>query len=452
MNRCRSILLASMMGFLFLFISNSLSAISSYSNADYLRTLNRFASVGTMDSMFFNPAGTVRMPDGIYIQGNVDFPIVSRSLLDLKPTYKTMGLGLPATSVGFVYKRAGSSVFVTLMPSVANGLKLPGLVVPPAAAATPAEPGESESDQARKKQEAASTTVIDSDYNFQVMMYELTAGGAFSFNDVVAMSFGARLIADIDTTAINYTFSQAEKAYREKYKNDVMTFGAAMHAGLLVTPAPWFAMSLNLHSGGFGIGQRSVVSKILPPSEEEEGGPKTTPSIGEKRPQEGGFIVRGLPARLDLGFLFDINDIMKLQLTGQARIQLFKNTDKGVTFDLSSISLGYSAGLGMDFKFTPNFTWGLGVLYSDDRIKDTSYYTPVDSLNAVRLRSITVGTGVTFDMGDMFGMSLSAAYPLYFTTENGFSVSDLTMPGGRKAKISDVLIAIGLNVKLDGLF
>lgn len=452
MNRFRSIL-AGMMGFVFLSVSGNLFAISTYSNADYLRTLNRFASVGTMDSMFFNPAGTVRMPDGIYIQGNVDFPIVSRSLLDLKPTYKTLGLGLPGTSVGFVYKRAGSSVFVTLMPSVGSGLKMPGLVVPatttsPPALLEPPQPGPTEPGPGAGARNTT-ITVIDSDYSFQTMMYELTAGGAFSFNDVVAMSFGARLIADIDTTAINYTFSDGAKAYREKYKNDITTFGAAMHAGLLVTPAPWFAMSLNLHSGGFGIGMGNATSNILPAGTQA---PATTPSKLEKRTQGGGFLVHGLPARLDLGFLFDVNDIMKLQLTGQARIQLFKNTDKGVTFDLSSISLGYSAGLGMDFKFSPNFIWGLGVLYSDDRVKDTAYYTPVDSLNEVRLRSITVGTGVTFNMGNMFGMSLSAAYPLYFTTEKGFSVTDLTMPGGRKAKISDIIIAIGLNVKLDGLF
>ena len=429
MNRYRSVLIA-MMGFLFLSVSGSLFAVSGYGNADYLRTLNRSASVGTIDSMFFNPAGTVRLADGIYIQGGVDFPIVSRTLPTLTPSYKTMGLGLPGASLGFVYKRAGSSVFVTLMPSLSSGLNLSGLVLP-----APRPP--------------AQISVIDADYHFKNLTYELTAGGAFSFNDVLAMSFGARLIADMSLTGIDYTFTATQTAYKEKYSRNLMTFGAAMHAGLLVTPIPWFAFALNLHSGGFGVGVNSVKSVILPTA---ANAPALSPSSQEKRPQSGGFVVNGLPARLDLGFLFNVNDVMDLQLTGQARVQLFKNTPTGVSFDLFSVTFGYSAGLGMDFKISKNFIWGLGVMYSDDTIKDTAYYSTVDSLNVVKLRSITVGTGFSFNMGDMFGLSLGAAYPLYFTTKNGFSVSTLTMPGGGKAKISDILIALGVNVKMDGLY
>ncbi len=430
MNHYRSVLIA-MMGFLFLSVSGSLFAISGYGNADYLRTLNRSASVGTMDAMFFNPAGTVRMADGIYIQGGVGFPIVSRTLPTLTPAYKTTGLGLPGASLGFVYKRAGSSIFVTLMPSLSNGLNLPGLVLP-----GPTPP--------------AQINVIDADYHFKNLTYELTAGGAFSFNDVLAMSFGARLIADMSLTGIDYIFTQNITAHKEKYSHNLMTFGAAMHAGLLVTPIPWFAFALNLHSGGFGVGRSDVKSLILPMTANVP--PGLWPSRQENRPQSGGFVVNGLPGRVDLGFLFNVNDVMNLQLTGQARVQLFKNTPTGVSFDLSSVTFGYSAGLGMDFKISKNFIWGLGVMYSDDTAKDTAYYSTVDSLNVVKLRSITVGTGVSFKMGDMFGLSLGAAYPLYFTTENGFSLSTLSIPGGNKAKISDILIALGVNIKMDGLY
>lgn len=429
MNRHQTALIT-MMGFLFLSVSNSLFAISSYSNADYLRTLNRSASVGTMDAMFFNPAGTVRLPDGIYIQGGVDFPVIYRALPTLASPYKRIGLGLPLADLGFVYKRAGSSVFVTLMPSVGNGLNLPGLTL-----------------SGKNPPPAGMITVMDADYSFKNITYELTAGGAFSFNDIVAMSFGARLITDMSLTGVNYTYIDAGNPYKEKYSNNLITFGAAMHAGLLVTPSPWFAMSINLHSGGFAAGKNNVKSVILPTA-----GAGKPPSDHENRPQSGGSVVNGLPARMDLGFLFNVNDVMNLQLTGQARVELFKNTPTGVSFDLPSVSFGYSAGLGMDFKFSKNFTWGLGLMYSDDTTKDTAYYSAVDSLNIVKLRSITVGTGFSFNIGEMFGLSLGAAYPLYFTTENGFSLTNLTMPGGGQAQISDILIALGINIKMDGLF
>lgn len=412
---------------LVLFSYNRIFAITGFANADYMRTLNRSASVGTIDTMFFNPAGTVRMPDGMYVHVGLELPITTRSFTipgDL--IFGGTGLGLPSGSFGYVYKRAGSSLFFTIMPILSSGLKI--VEVP---LSLPGIGGKA-------------------NYDFNEMSYEITAGGAFSFSDLLAMSFGARLITDISVKSIDYSYVTTPVPPTgsgvEQYKNNTFALGVAVHMGLLFTPSPWFAMSLNLHSGGINIGMDFVKS------EQRFVGTPVNPSELDGRAQSDGFLVSSSPFRADLGFLFNINDTVQIQLTAQAKVMLFNNNAGTINFDKDKIGFGYSAGFGMDFNLTSSVIWGVGVLFADERVQDASYYTKIESLNVVAMQSLSFGTGFLFSMGDVFDLSISAMYPMYFSLDNGFEIIKFSTPSGAIKEISDIFISIGLSFKMHGLY
>lgn len=401
-----------------IFFCVQLWAVNSYAHPDYLRTLNRFASVGTPDAMFFNPAGTVYLLDGMYLQLGIDLALMVRGI-EFPGTGEfasTYDLSMPDLSLGFLNKRGNSSFYFTVLPIVSESLRIKNVVLN-----IPGYPATSTNNR-----------ILDTEY-------EMTFGGAFSLHEVLALSIGAHINSSFLGKAVDYTYMRGGLQDTERYRYMFSSVGFALQAGLLLTPAPWFAIALNMHTGGVSFGReygKTNANGIL------------YPSLAEGREQSDGFLMKGIPTRFDMGVRIKLDDVAELQLTGQARLDLIEATSTSVKFNINSPQLSYSVGAGIDFKLSKNLLWGFGALYTDDRLNDKDYYTSIEALNNLKVQSVVFGTGFFFNIGNAIDLSISAMYPLYFSTEGGFSFREVHIDG-LDMMAEDIVLSIGLTMKVD---
>ncbi|MGL4523917.1 MAG: hypothetical protein ACRCVN_00130 [Spirochaetia bacterium] len=409
-----------LMCLLVLLSAKQLSAVVGFSHADYLRTLNRSASIGTADSMFFNPAGTVRMPDGLYIHVGADVGLSKRSIkFNAGSDVYTSALYLPPPSAefGFMYKRAGSVFYMTILPTLRDGLQIKG--VP-------------------KNTPTLGTSLTN--YTENYFNYQVAFGAAFAFSDIFAMSFAGQLMSHNQLSKTVFDVL----AGIENYSYNSIGIGGSIKAGALITPLPWMAISLNVDTGG------PIITSFEGKSDYTGAGTRPSTELGLR--VGDGFAVKPGASRAELGIGFNINDVAVIQMTGHVDFNLFYDTGSSMSFHKDRITYSFGGGIGFDFNFGEYVTWGFGAMYRNTTLKDQAYYEVIDSIKLLRMQSINIGTGFRFGLGSMVDLSLAAAYPLYFSTHDGFKFSKYPNAFNGYIESSDILISLGLTVKMTGLY
>ena len=407
-----------------LLFAQQIWALSNTLNTDYLRTLNRSASMGSSDAMFFNPAGLIYLSDGSYFDFDLglgvfkkefDFQNSSAASLNYFPR-SLMGTGAPAISLGYAKKEDNHALYFTLSPTMSSLFSLDNAL-------------------------SGSHETSRINYKHYDVAYEAALGYAMQVHEIVAVSFGGKLLMQFQgADDTYYTWGAQATALNERYRYHGVLVGPALHAGVLVTPLSWLAVALNLHSGSVLVGGSFV-------SHEGFRGPDMWESEGQGRPQ-GGLMTQSDPARMDLGVLFNIGEIAKLQLSGQMQLRLFPDRNGFTEFNQLKPHVTWNIGTGVDFNLPANVVLGFGVLYSNDLpYAPSNYYELLRAVELNQLQSIAVGLGFCVPVGSL-SIAVSGMMPIYF--DGGSLTSEklsLSVPRLNSFTIYHFVFSLGLKVK-----
>lgn len=300
---------------------------SSPASVDFMRTMSRSASKGSIDNAYFNPSGLTFLKDGLYISFGDQFGTSGTPLNDASQS-STSFYGLNPDFV-LVYKRAFGVFHV-------NTTSLSFL--------------------------SSSGTTWDSnikqEYSDTDRILETAAGGAFNIADWFSISLGIRYMYAISS-------DEAKLFTNESFSSTMQGGDFAAQFGMHFQ-FDWYALSLNYK-------MRSVVDGVINVVSDDNF------SVIAGYPQTGiGSVTFVIPAMLDIGMGFDLPRNITL-LTNYAMIftqeqqivaPIYDSTGATVADGFVAFQDGkltHEFGLGLE-QTIPNIglTWGLGFKFSSN--------------------------------------------------------------------------------------
>lgn len=382
-------------------------------STEYIRTLNRNAATDSADAVAYNPAGVVKMDDGLFLNASgqyalktysntiggieyaSDVPSIIPSLFGLYKKDKWAGFAaftIPCGG-GKVRYENGDATTLALGQGFLGGANayLASQALPPLY------------DTIRsQKLEAGS------------IYYGFTMGGAYALNDIFSFSLGLRYI-DAEKSAkgevgIGASSGMApDQAARIKYEETADGFGGII--GINFSPTK-----------DFNIGLRYETKTSL------------DFETDVKRDDLGIFVDgskarRDLPALLGLGAAYNIMPNLKVE----ASYVYYFNEDANWEGDEENVDNGYDVGIALEYGFTPKLRGSVGYLYTETGI-EADYMSP----EAPELDADSVALG--------FAYSLDPALDLNFGVSRTF-YKDETTTTGMKLEKDVTLISFGIQCK-----
>ena len=318
-------------------------------SAEYVRTLNRNAATDSADAVVYNPAGVMKMEDGLYLkldgqyvlkdfsntylgtEYDTDEPDFIPSLFTLykKDKWAAYGAVTVVVAGGHVDFKEGDTTTKMIADYVVQTATLP---VPPAP--FPGIP--------------AFDTVLNHRLKGESYFIGYTLGGAYAINDMVSVSLGARYV----------------DASREFRGHATLTGNAGQQT-----------LFVDYEETGHGWG--GIIGVNIAPTEKLNIGLRyeTKTSIDlrtDEKTDDIGIITDGLkrnrdmPGLLGLGVSYKINPKIKLD----ANFTWYLNND--VDWDDNPISTadetrkdnGYDLGIACEYTFNPEWKASVGYMYT----------------------------------------------------------------------------------------
>ena len=357
-------------------------------STEWIRTLNRNAATDSADIVMYNPAGVMKMGDGLYgnlsamyvlkdytnnIDG-VDFDSDEPSLIPgLFLLYKQdrwagfFGLSNVVGGGKVDFKNGDATTFAIGL-GVIQGVNeaLAGGGVPP---------NFLYSDISNQKLEGEQ---IGMGYTF---------GGAFKINDMFSVSLAAMYVDTKKEAKGTVTITAAEAApsppfpaginadrtVNVDYEEDADGWGGVI--GVNISPTDQWNIGLRYNTKVDLDFDQTVNQDSL----------GVLPALGITN---GGESTRDLPAVLSLGVSYKLNDKIRLE----TNLTYYFNEDADWMGDEDLVDNGYDLGIAFEYTFNPKLKGSIGYMYTDTGI-DAEYMLPENP----PLNANTIGAGVAYE-------------------------------------------------------
>jgi hypothetical protein len=358
-------------------------------NADFLRTLNRNASVGSIDSVFFNPAGSMRLTDGLYFHVGNQFDIFYQKTEESGQKASAIGVLAAMPDFAMLMTRAGYAFFFTIDNTASTRIMRHNVEV---------------------YDPAGTTTLTANKSTYLLQWVEATLGGAYAFNDYISLSFGLRLLMPIGYTHLDVDTTAGDTA---AYHDFFVGYGFGAQASLLFTPIKPLAISV-MYKTESAAATSHFVSK-------------DDNSVLSTLPENNYNGLMLYPAQLRTGIAYTFGENFSLE--GNFNLIFEQERDffpVGGTLQpaFGGNGFGMQAGLGFDWRIMPSLTWGLGALFSFnnknyDSFDNSSNSMVTPQVMTGRYNEVLAGTGFSINFENNVRLKLSLAVPLMLGTPSG---------------------------------
>ncbi|MDB5106426.1 MAG: rane protein involved in aromatic hydrocarbon degradation [Fibrobacteres bacterium] len=389
-------------------------------SADYIRSVSRNAATDGGDVAIYNPAGTVRLQDGLLVSlNNQTVAKYNRHKLIKPDVGYESNIVSPLYPTGFaVYKRDNWAAF--------GGFSFPG--------------GGGELDYAE-----GSATVFpiqtnlqsrnppqDADAYLRSLYYGGTVGGAYAISEKYSVSLAARVIyarTDITVDAgVDLPPRNSSKVV--DHMEEARGVGAVL--GFDAFPMPGLILALRLE-GPTSLEwevQRSTLNleSVIKDPNLRAG---YTANLRQVLRTPGSKFQRDLPATIGLGAAYTFIP----GLRADASFNYYMNTlaDWGGIEDRHED--GWEAALGVEYAWTPRILTSTGVQYTISGAGPDTYQIENPALD-----SYTLGIGGRFKATDRIG--LSAGFAANITFDDDMPVTSLGTTAGLQKDVLVTAVAI----------
>jgi long-chain fatty acid transport protein len=353
-------------------------------SAGYVRTFNRNAVTDAPDAAVYNPAGTVKLEDGLYVSAHnqsVFKNYYHESAAD-KYSAKNPTFFLPSAFV--VYSSGNWAAFGAFtVPGGGGSLKY--------------------EDGIADLNENPAIGPENPSGDLFAAYYAGTIGGAFAINDMFSVSLGGRYICTSEKRLFETeTPVAALGGVTELLDTKATSSGFCGIIGLDITPIS----DLNI-----GI-RYETVTKLEWEYDKVEGPLATLPPPNGLGLSKGDTYDRDLPALLGVGVSYQVLP----KLRAESSFMYYFNSSADWDGDEDDHDNGFEIGASAEYSIFSNLRASLGFLYTDQGASEDSYVY----LNPA-LKALTVCGGGVYDFSDDFSLELGIA-GIFYSEDDGESL------------------------------
>lgn len=351
-------------------------------STEYIRTLNRNASTDSADAVVYNPAGTVRMEDGFYLNLSGQYAMKEYSNTHQGTSYED---DTPNMIPGafLLYKKQNWAAFGALTVVCGGGeVEYEDGTVTTAALARNIILGSG----------GAYTTVHDQYLEGASYSLGYTLGSSYAFNDILSVAVGLRYV----------------DAYRERT-------GYAVLSGL--APMKGFYLDYEEDADGWGgiLGLNLALSENLNIGIRYE--TKTTLELETRvRRDDPGLLVDGGKTRRDLPPILATGVSWKITPRLRAEFDFTYYQNSEATWDDISLSSAdetvrgnsYETGLALEYAFNDRIKGSIGYMYTDTGITPDNM-----SIEQPELNAWSIAAGVMYEVNPALSLNFGVMRSFY---------------------------------------
>lgn len=378
-------------------------------SAEYIRTMNRNAATDYADIVFYNPAGTVHMKPGGYLNVSAHyFPKYYENNIQSGPFEGSYESDEPSLVPGvFTTYNAGRwSLFFGVSNTLGGGKvdfddgSLRTVLI--GAGAMPLLPPQ-----------AGYDTIVSQQIEAESYAPGYMAGGALQITDNVSVSMGMRYIDASQEAKGRVTFgSDVAPDYDAEidYEWDAKGLGAIF--GINYTPSRDTTLAARYET------RTSLNYKYTINSEEQIG----LMVLNDMGVQDGMRRRQDLPAALGLG----VSHQFLPQLRAETNLTYYFNSDADWDGDEKKFHDGYDAGVALEYAFTPELKGSIGYLYTNIGLK--SRYADDIGANLPEnpnLDAHTIGFGCAYQFSDSLAFNAGIGGAFYVDDDISTDVGDV---------------------------
>jgi long-chain fatty acid transport protein len=363
-------------------------------SADYVRTLNRNAATDSADAVLYNPAGVMKMEDGMYLKLDLQYTALKEATNRIGGTdFETDAKDIiPALFA--LYKKDRWAAF--------------------GAFSIPAGGGSVEFDQGNATTfgiTALSGGLFSMNTGQYLegksVYYGYTVGGAYAFNDIFSVSLAARYInAEKEAKGFVTTAGPSPTRFLLDYEQDDSGLGFILGAN--IRPTEEWNIGVRYESKT-GLDLETTVNRndfepflpLLPPG--------TFPSTGD-------IENRDLPAIVGLGVAYTLSPKVKIE----ADLTYYLNEDAGWSDPkFADVDNGFDLGVALEYSFSPELKGSVGYLLTQTGLDPDSLLPEWPELDAH-----TVAAGVSYEFNSSWTSNAGLARTFYGdeTTSSGITL------------------------------
>jgi len=368
-------------------------------SAEYIRTLNRNAATDSADIVAYNPAGVMKMEDGLY--GNL-----SVQYIDKKYTNNVGGTDLESHEPSYLpglfalYKQdRWSGFFAFTIPGGGGYVDYTG--------------GDYTTEYAAAllNQSIFSGSGINGPQQFEAesFYYGYTFGGAFKINEIFSVSLAARYIDAHREAKGHVTLNSgliSEMTHYADYEEDADGWGGII--GVNIAPTNELNIGIRYETRtDLDFDQKvNRDQNTLVPSV------KMLPLLGVN---DGASVSRNLPAILGFGVSYKFSPKIRVE----TNLTYYFNNDAGwedtapTPRDPGDVDDGYDLGIAIEYTFNDKLKGSLGYLHTDVGMEAKNMLPESPELDAD-----TIGAGAAYEC--IPGMILNLAVGNAFYKSDSF--------------------------------
>ena len=387
-------------------------------SAEWVRMLNRNAATDSADAVSYNPAGVMKMDNGLYLNATGQYAMKDYSNTFNGTKYETDEPDF-VPSLFALYKQDRWAAFGAVTIVVAGGkidyengdvttLGLASSIITSFNALFPGPP-------------PAFTGILDQRLEGKSYFIGYTIGGAYKINDMISVSLGARYVdasRDFKGYATLGGGSFGPRTYAVDYDETGNGWGGII--GVDVSPIEELNIGLRYESKTSIELTSDVTTDTVP------GGLVTN---GAKRN-------RDLPALLGLGISYKFTPKIRVE----ADLTYYFNQNAGwddnpvtKSADETQKDDGYDVGIACEYTFNPQWKASVGYMYTYTGIHPDNM-----SIETPELDADTIAGGVEFSPTPSWKINLGILKTFY---------KDATTSSGIKFEKDVVIIALGAQYK-----
>ncbi len=427
MNRKKTIVLA-VTGALLMFYSSVFASYIDHlqtQSAEWAGNPTRTAATDSLDAIFYNPAGTAFMQNGLYTGIGLQviaFPnevVVEDSTYPGQQDYKS---STPPSYVPNAYVSYKQDAF-----AIYSGLNIIG------------GGGSLYWPNGLPNINLAVQAVGAADGNISIqqtsVIYGATVGGAYALSDNLSISLGARAVYGDEGMKIKTNTSGLGAGNTETTVWDGSWTGTGYCAIIGANYKP--VSNLNLAATFESLTRLERKIKV---DEDSTGGTLST-VMGYNDGKKFRF---DLPAKLSLGAEYAVIPTLKLSLSGIVYFTQYGTYEKPSKTGTESYDLNtpYEIGAGFDWEFIKNVSWSAGVNYSCMNLKDEQ----MGEGGMIKNDLVDLGTGFKVRTEQGFDVAVGFMRNIYTEKENNATKSS-TATYKTKYKESATNVAISVQYK-----
>jgi long-chain fatty acid transport protein len=381
-------------------------------SAEWVRTLNRNAATDSADAVSYNPAGVMKMDNGLYLNAAGQYAFKDYKHTYLGTEYSTDEPDL-VPSLFALYKKDKWALYGAVTIVVAGGkvdyengdattrILADGIIgASPLLPSPPFPPGTT-----------TFNNILNQHIEGKAYSVGYTVGGAFAFNDMFSVSLGVRFVdasrefKGFATLNNSFTPAVPVTSYRVDYDETGNGWGGII--GVNITPLEELNIGLRYETKTSIDLETSVTTNTLP------GALNPLITNGAKRN-------RDLPALLGLGASYKVTPKIRVE----ADLTYYFNEDAGwdnipiTGGDETQKDDGYDIGIACEYTFNPQWKASVGYMYTFVGINPDNM-----SIETPELDASTIAGGVAFNPTPNWGLNLGILKTFYkdATTSNGIT-------------------------------